>query len=223
MGVYRLTSTEGAELMKLAANKYGAIERYYLIRSLGVVYSMLDNHSRVFALRVDLRFAEDHLNSSPDLPICFQRLDSSAITRFMESLKSQLREDHRRSGYSGEPYLPKYIWVKERVGQEHPHYHLVLLFNKDRYAFLGDYTNADASNMATRIQKSWCSALELSYPEYASLVNFPRNNRYVFNSGSTWEGDENYNHFLIRLAYLCKKRSKYSIDGKRCFGCSQIE
>ena len=51
----------------------------------------------------------------------------------------------------------------------------MLLFNKDVYAFLGDYRDYDANNMGTRIQKAWCSALGLPYPDNATLVNFPVN------------------------------------------------
>ncbi|MEQ5680966.1 inovirus-type Gp2 protein, partial [Providencia rettgeri] len=44
----------------------------------------------------------------------FQRTDERAITRFIESLKSQLRAAHHRTGRSGTPALPYYAWVRER-------------------------------------------------------------------------------------------------------------
>lgn len=54
-----------------------------------------------------------------------------------------------------------YIWARERVTGEHPHYHLVLLFDREAYAYLGDYTKPDADNMGTRIQKAGAAPLGL--------------------------------------------------------------
>ncbi len=72
------------------------------------------------------------------MPICFQKDDEKAITRSIESLKSQLREEHKRSDRAGKPAPLGYIWARERYISEHHHYHLVLLFNKDVYGYLGN-------------------------------------------------------------------------------------
>lgn len=156
------------------------------------------------------------------MPTCFQRDDEKAITRSIESLKSQLREEHKRSGRAGNPAPLGYIWARERVTGERPHYHLVLLFDKDVYGYLGDYTKPDADNMATRIQKAWCSAIDLDYPYYASRVEFPENHsgRFTRNDASTLSSD--YYDFLLRVAYLAKEYSKDSHDGYRNFGTSQL-
>ena len=122
-----------------------------LRRSLAVVYAFLEKTTRIFAVFAVLRFAQSHAADEPDLPLCFQRDDEKAITRALDSLKSQLRAEHLRSGRAGEPALPAYIWARERNTSEHPHYHLVLLFDREVYAYLGNYTEPDADNMATRI------------------------------------------------------------------------
>ena len=79
-----------------------------------MVYDTLEQHNRILAIRTDTRFALSHVPGEPDLPICFQREDAQAITRFFESLKSQLRADHKRSRRAGDPTLPSYVWCRER-------------------------------------------------------------------------------------------------------------
>lgn len=221
---YLMNANEIWQLCQEAGVKYrSVISTEYLQRSLDVVYSALEQWPRVYAQRVDLRFADDRWGGDPDLPTCFQRAEPQAISRFIDSFKSQLREEHRRKGWLGIPSSPCYVWVREQDCGYHPHYHLVLFFNKDDYAFLGDYTNHDANNMATRIQKAWCSALSLPFPYYASLVHFPANSSYAFTRKTATTHSESYRAFLLRIAYLCKVRTKPVGDRWRNFGCSMAE
>lgn len=220
---YKMNTVEVAKLLQQVQSMYGDINQAYLARSLEVVYSALNEWPRVFALRLDLRFADAHSCGDRDVPDCFQRQDPQVITRFIESLKSQLREAHGRKGHRYAFAAPKYIWVREQVTGVSPHYHLVLLFNKDHYAFLGNYTDHDANNMATRLQKAWCSALKLPYPDYAALINFPSNNAYHVDLTDLMSRSSNYIEFLYRMAYLCKGRTKLICDGFRNFGCSQTK
>ncbi|WP_429154688.1 inovirus Gp2 family protein [Aeromonas media] len=220
---YKMNAVEVEKLLQQVQSMYGEINQVYLDRSLEVVYSALNEWPRVFALRLDLRFADVHPCGDSDIPDCFQRQDPQVITRFIESLKSQLREAHRRKGHRHAFAALKYIWVREQVTGMCPHYHLVLFFNKDHYAFLGNYTYHDGNNMAARLQKAWCSALKLPYPDYATLVNFPSNNAYYVDQADVMLRSPNYISFLYRMAYLCKERTKLIDDGFRNFGCSQIK
>lgn len=217
-----MSAIEVVKLLQQVQSMYGEINQAYLARSLEVVYSALNEWPRVFALRLDLRFADAHSSGDGDVPDCFQRQGSQVITRFIESLKSQLREAHGRKGHRHAFAAPKYIWVREQDTGAYPHYHLVLFFNKDHYAFLGNYTDHDANNMATRLQKAWCSALTLPYPDYAALVHFPPNNAYHVDLTDVMSRSSNYIEFLYRMAYLCKERTKLMGDGCRNFGCSQV-
>ncbi|UCQ37218.1 inovirus Gp2 family protein [Edwardsiella piscicida] len=142
--------------------------------------------------------------------------------RSTTSLKSQLREEHKRSGRAGKPSPFGYIWARERVTGERPHYHLVLLFNKDVYGYLGDYSKPDADNMGTRIQKAWYSAIGLEYPYYASRVEFPENHSAWFTRQDALTLSPDYYDFLLRVAYMAKEYSKDFHDGYRNFGTSQL-
>lgn len=220
---YELTEKQFESLAQIADKKYRSrIERYILRRSLAVISNFLEKYNRIFALRADLRFAQSHVLGEPDLPLCFQRTDEKTITRALESLKSQLREEHKRSGRAGEPTLLAYVWARERDTSEHHHYHLVLLFNREVYAYLGDYTEPDADNMGTRIQKAWCSAIKLDYPHYASRVQFPENHSTWFTRQDALTLSPDYYDFLLRVAYLAKEYSKDFHYGYRNFGTSQI-
>ncbi|WP_322862033.1 inovirus Gp2 family protein [Aeromonas allosaccharophila] len=217
-----LLKWEFNNLMVEAQRRYGEISPYYLEKSMEVVQAAITQFGRVFALRVDLRFAEEPSHDYYDMPTCFQRCDPKAITRFMEALKSRIKAEHNRKGRTGAPAFPLYIWVRERAGSNCCHYHLVLFFNRDVYRYLGDYRNPDGINMATRVQQSWCSAVGLVYPDYAPLVHFPHNGSYYFDQRTMNLNTGSFNGFLLRLAYFCKTNSKDIGDGQRNFGCSQI-
>ncbi len=220
---YELSEKEFESLLLVAEEKYKSkISRYMLRRSLAVVYDFLKKNNRVFAIFTILRFAQSHATDEPDLPLCFQKDDERAITRALDSLKSQLRAEHLRSGRAGQPTPLGYIWARERDTSEHPHYHLVLLFDREVYGYLGDYTKRGADNMATRIQKAWCSAIGLDYPDYASRVHFPKNHSAWFTRHDALMLSPDYYDFLLRVAYLAKYNTKDLSDGYRNLGTSQI-
>ena len=218
-----LSEKEFESLLMAAEEKYKSrISRYMLRRAIAVVYAFLEKHNRIFAMFVVLRFAQSHVPGEPDLPLCFQKSDEKAITRALDSLKSQLRAEQLRSGRAGGPALPAYIWARERDTSEHPHYHLVLLFDREVYAYLGNYTKPDTDNMATRIQKAWCSAIGLDYPDYASRVHFPKNHSAWLTRHHALTLRPDYYDFLLRVAYLAKYNTKDLSDGYRNLGTSQL-
>lgn len=216
---YQLSPEELNNLLAAAEQRYGSVSPYYLTKLSQVITGCLDIYSRVFAVRVDLHLPQTNWQGEPDIPLCFPRPDPAVITRFFASLKSQLLADHNRKGRRGQSAFPAYIWVREQDSSANPHYHVVLLFNKDIYAFLGDYRNAEADNMAFRIQRAWCRALGLAYPDYAPLVHFPKNPAYVFDRRAAKVHSPAYREFLLRVAYLAKTRTK--VPGQRNFGSSQ--
>ncbi|MDE5306995.1 inovirus-type Gp2 protein [Providencia stuartii] len=103
MSDYALTETELDQLITIASDRYDSSISYYILRRLlAVVENTLEHHNRVFAIRVDLRFAQDSCPDAPDMPVCFQRTDERAITRFIESLKKPT--ESRTSSYGAFRY-----------------------------------------------------------------------------------------------------------------------
>ncbi|TNI83120.1 inovirus Gp2 family protein [Aeromonas sobria] len=219
---YCLIGNEQENLRVVAEAKYGEISFEQLKTSVEVIAKFLNKHPRVFAVRVDLRFPHIPVMDNPDMPTGFppEVEEEKVITRFIASLKSQIKAARHRKGKTGKPFFLGYIWVKEQVASQHPHYHVVLLFNRDDYGHLGDYSNFDADNMATRIRKAWCSALRLAYPDYASLVHFPDDAEYRFDRRDADLHNEKFYNFLERTAYLFKLRTK--VRNSRNFGRSQL-
>lgn len=218
---YYLIFNELENLRVEAEAKYGEISLEQLEASMEVITNFLDKHPRVFAVRVDLRFPHIPVMDDPDMPTSFppEVEEDDVITRFIASLKSQIQALRHRKGKTGKRFLLGYIWVKEQVTSQYPHYHVVLLFNRDDYGYLGDYSNFDADNMATRIRKAWCRALRLAYPDYASLVHFPPDAEYRFDRRDAVLHNDNFYKFLERIGYLFKLRSK--VRGERNFGHSE--
>ncbi|WP_336290243.1 inovirus Gp2 family protein [Aeromonas dhakensis] len=219
---YYLMPNELENLRVVVEAKYGDIFLEQLKTSVEVIANFLNKHPRVFAVRVDLRFPHIPAMDDPDMPTGFppEVEEEKVITRFIASLKSQIQALRHRKGKTGKPFFLGFIWVKEQVTSQYPHYHVVLLFNRDDYGYLGDYSNFDADNMATRIRKAWCRALRLAYPDYAFLVQFPADAEYRFDRRDAELHNESFYNFLVRIAYLFKLRSK--IRGERNFGHSQF-
>ncbi len=215
---FRVVLDNIGSLLAEAEKMYGTVSREQFNRAVDVVTDFLSKYPRVCAMRVDLHFPQMTLTDDPDVPTCFPRTEPKVITRFFESLKSQLLAAHRSKGKLGSPDPFGYIWVKEQVVSASPHYHVVLFFNKDVYAYLGNYADFDAVNMAARIRKAWCSALQLPFPDYARAVHFPENGVYWLERHSATMNCVEYRGFLLRIAYLFKLHSK--VPGGRNFGRS---
>ncbi|MCR3964173.1 inovirus Gp2 family protein [Aeromonas veronii] len=219
---YHLIADELENLRVVAEAKYGSISFEQLKTSVEVIANFLNKHPRVFAVRVDLRFPQIPVMDDPDMPTGFppEVEEEEVITRFFASLKSQIQAARHRKGKAGKPFFLGFIWVKEQVTSQYPHYHVVLLFNRDDYGHLGDYSNFNADNMATRICKAWCRALRLTYPDYSSLVHFPDDAEYRFDHRDADLHNEKFYKFLERTAYLFKLRTK--VRNSRNFGRSQL-
>ncbi|PHI30137.1 inovirus Gp2 family protein [Budvicia aquatica] len=191
---------------------YGPLNPDYLNRMTKTIQAALKEHPRTFALRVDLRLPDDIL----------ARTDPALISRFMDSLKAKLKADLAKKESEGKRVHPstlRYVWVREFNEQEDKkHYHVLLLLNKDAYAFLGDYRQ-QTGNLAALITQAWLSALGINDERYQSLTYFPKNPCYYLNI-KMLDTDGVYAKLMTRVSYLAKERSKISADGERNFGCS---
>ncbi|MCD1125201.1 inovirus Gp2 family protein [Jinshanibacter sp. LJY008] len=192
---------------------YGPLNPDYLNRMTKTIQSALNEHLRTFALRVDLRLPDDVL----------ARIDSAVISRFFDSLKAKLKADSNKKRAEGKRIhhsTLRYVWVREfNQPGEKKHYHVLLLLNKDAYAFLGDY-RASEGNLAALITQAWLSALGINDKRYQSLTYFPKNPCYYLDA-KTLGINGVYAELMVRVSYLAKERSKVSDDGERNFGCSQ--
>jgi len=181
------------------------LERFYETTQLA-----LNAHRRVFAVRFDLRFPGDDLRLESD---------NTVISRFVDSLTVRIqsaRERSKRLNGSAHQTQVRWCWVREIGREGRPHYHFVLLLNKDAYHTVGRFHSAQ-ENLYRRIQSAWAGALRTPVDDADGLVHIPANAGYHLSRDDPLELDR----YFRRVSYLCKAATK--VYGNRCrvFGCSR--
>ncbi len=187
-----------------------------LTRQLDAIYRMLTNalivSPRSYAVRIDLRLPDD-----------FDFSDTDVITRFFKALDRLLDAADQQKTLEGKrvhPHRLQYCWVREWGRNEgKPHYHVVLMFNRDRYRTLGSFS-ADEGNLYTRIRQAWAIALQQSLADTARLVQIPKNAEYHLLSHSM-EYEHDVKGLFYRLSYFAKVDTKRFGIGQRSFGTSR--
>jgi len=196
---------------------HGPLVLNYLESMNQVLQNAVYDHKRTLAIRVDLRLPGGI--NCPDVPLAY---DNSVISRFIESLKAQIKADlikRRRLSKRSFPCSVRVIWGAERDSSMNYHYHIVILVNNDCYRDLGDIT-ADKGNMAARIKKAWASALQLELRETTGLVNFTDNGVFWLDVNSQ-SYNQDYCNLFFAISYLAKAKTKHYGDGTKSFGCSR--
>ncbi|MGR6860617.1 inovirus Gp2 family protein [Aliivibrio salmonicida] len=191
-------------------NQGEGLNPQYLTILDNTVQDMLDDYTRVFALRVDLHLPDNDLINH-----------SRLMTRFISSLKAQLKAYESKRSKQGTRIYPntlRYVWAKETGSEnELEHYHLLLLFNKDAYHLLGSYRVV--GTLANRIQQAWFSALGDAVASESGLVHFPKNGSYYID-GKSLDYEDQLDSLMYRASYLCKKQTKVISSRVRSFGAS---
>lgn len=198
-------------------SKYKPFVSNYLESIEQVIQKALSEHPRSCVIRVELRLPK-RINC-PDQP---QEYDSKVISRFMDSLKAQIRANlykRQKEDKRVHPSTVRHVWAKEKNESINDHYHVALFFNNDTYRGLGN-VYFDDGNMAARIKKAWASALGVELFEVEGLVYFPKSCVYQVDANSPSFLKKNSNLFE-RLSYLAKSETKNYGDRSNAFGCSR--
>lgn len=190
----------------------GPFIKQYLDRLLKTMQCTLNEYSRVFAFRVDLRFPAG--TQSPD-----SVYTNEVIGDFLESFRAKIEHNRnkalQRNKHAHDSRV-RYVWARE-VGQHgKPHYHLVILLNRDAFNALGYYIPG-RNNIFSRLQQAWANALGLTIEEAAGLVHIPVDARYELDR----DKPEKQADFFYRASYLCKSATKIFGDGSHGFGTSR--
>lgn len=202
----------GLPILQFKNGVYGE----YLYNNLNLICHALNRYSKVFAVRVDLRF-----------PDYYDTDDNRCVTRFIESLKAKVAADYIVKCKNTEGFVHQsevlYIWVQETGQLNRPHYHLCLFFNGNAYRSLGVF-ELGRPNMYNRIVNAWASALALDVVAVQGLVHFPKTPFYQLERVEL--GRIHLNHTIRelfrRLSYFAKVDSKTYGDGRRHYGCSRF-
>ena len=190
----------------------------YAERTRQVFDAATEQYPRLAVFRADLRFPIDGTG----------RRDERVISRFIDSLKTHMASLFSAKRHAGitcdHPTSLRYIWCREYGLQSgNRHYHVVLLLNKDAFHQLGSFDppgSGKLPSLANLIQKAWCSALSLPWPQYASRVRFPDGQPIWIKQLKNKEKPPEHFRALEWAWYLSKEASKRYGAG-RSFGCSQ--
>jgi len=192
--------------------KSGVYEEY-LKRNYKVINQALIMYAKVFAVRIDLRF-----------PDYYEIYDNRYVTRFIESLKAQVKADYAAKSKHSDGFVHKsdilYIWVQETSVNNKAHYHLCLFFNGNAYRSLGKF-ELGRSNMYNRIVKAWASALAVEVINAQGLVHIPKSPSYLLERMMIITKDFALRALFMRLSYFAKVDSKHYGDRRHHYGCSR--
>jgi hypothetical protein len=182
----------------------------YLERLHETTQLALSDHRRVFAFRFDLRFPDDYLPPESG---------NAVISRFVDSLTARIqsaRERSRRLNGAAHQTRVRWCWVREIGLEGRPHYHFVLLLNRDAYHTVGRFYS-ERENLYSRIQSAWASALGIALDDADGLAHIPPNAEYRLSQDDPEEMDR----YFHRVSYLCKAETKGYGNRFRAFGCSR--
>ena len=190
----------------------GPLVEDYLSRALYVARLALLKHPRTFAFRVDLRFPSDwdFGDSSGNEPL--ERFFASLRAKILHNRK--LRAEESEHAHST---ALSYVWCREIGEQGVPHYHLVIVLNRDAFFKLGKF-KIGRKNLYNLLVEAWASSLGLLAQEAVGLVHIPENHAYKLTS----DDRDTFNDFFYRVSYLCKAETKQFGDGSHSFGTSRI-
>lgn len=224
----------------------GPFIREYLSALKHTIELAMAEYPRVLAFRVDLRLPQGiHL---PDYAYTNQ-----VISRFFESFTRRIKYHQGKVGERGyaRGCKVRYVWSRE-IGQAgKPHYHLLILLNRDAYYTVGRLRSEKINNIR-RMEDAWASALGLSVDQVVGLVNIPEDAEYrinrhdpsracaesqpgeddEFRREAWWPGARAFRRkkprglarlpdLFCRASYLCKVATKSYGDRQRGFGASR--
>lgn len=194
----------------------GPFVRQYLSRLKHTIDQALEQYSRILAYRVDLR-----LPVGIDLPD--HAYTNKVISDFIESFKAKIehnRDKARERNPCAHACKVRYVWAREVGWGGRPHYHLLILLNRDAYYTVGRLRSERANNIS-RMEEAWASALRLSVDRVRGLVHIPDNPEYRIDH-SIRPGDEDELPSLFhRASYLCKAATKSYGANHHGFGSSR--
>lgn len=193
----------------------GKLAKVHIDAATDVIENFVNHHPRTFAVRVDLRY--------PEYYSLEERPTRNSMRRFFESLNSQIEAERKRALKAStinrvhETKLG-YVWAREYGPQSHrPHFHVLILLNRDVYRTLGSIS-IERDNMYARIVKAWARSLGLEPEEAVGLVHISKQGQYhVFKDDRASVAE-----LIQRVSYLCKLETKKFNNGEHTFGASRV-
>lgn len=188
----------------------------YLSRLKHTIELAMAQYPRVLAFRVDLRLPLGI--GLPELSYTNQ-----VISKFIASFKAKIeyhRDKARERNHYARDCKVRYVWAREVGGGGMPHYHLLILLNRDAYYTVGRLRSERANNIS-RMEEAWASALGLSLGQVRGLVHIPENPEYRIDRYIRPGDEDELPALFHRASYFCKAATKSYGDRQRGFDTSR--
>jgi hypothetical protein len=184
----------------------------YLESAWQVLERAKQEYNRIYAVRIELLY--------PASTKAFGTEDNQVMDRFKKALDSRIQWRSNiqcRSGKRVHPCRVRIIWAREQNDSLNPHYHAVLLLNRDRYFRMGRY-DRDADNLFALVYAAWSSAIARQTGGVEGAVHVPDNAGYYLLSSDGYAAEP---ELFKRISYLCKIRTKVYGERYHGFGVSR--
>jgi hypothetical protein len=194
----------------------GPLIEQYLERTYHTLDHAVHQNNRTLAFRIDLRFPAGMSSGS-------MHYDNQVMSRFFKAFQQELD----RAGTKYRTVL-RYVWAREKVGSDKPHYHLLFLLNYDAFNTLGGFSvSPDGSygdnSLYHRMVRAWAQAIGWSLYEMQGLVHVCVDPA----SGKPFQyclhrfDQMTFEAVMYAASYLCKAYSKQFGQGVHVFGASR--
>lgn len=217
----------GDEWRGLPLGKQAPYGERYLQVNLNVMRNAIERHRRSFVVLFVLR-----------LPCGYAIPANGLISRFMKSLKAQVRADlNARSNESGRRLQSDVtcLWAREKSGAENCHFHVAIFLNRDVYNSIGNYElqwclegydffapgRPRAGSLHHRLTRAWATALGIVEEAGVGLVDYPRNAEFHLDAYGA-DFPFAFSALFRRLSYMAKIRTKDYRAGADCYGGSRV-
>lgn len=183
----------------------GPLVENWLEQSLLTLQSSAQHYRETFIFRADLHFPV----GMPRLPM---HDDNQVLTKFWRLFRYELQTANTKY-----PTQLRYLWAREQANSDKPHYHLMILLNKDAFDSLGmfspdEYGSYSRRNLYHRMMRSWLKAIgfDACDPRFHQLINVSTNPitnepwSCILHRDDWCAMDE----AMFMASYLCKEYSK---------------
>jgi len=156
-------------------------------------------HSKVLSVRFDVRYPQDYPASG----------DNKDISKMI----SKMNQAYKRMGYD-----PDYMWVREKMRSDNPHYHCVLFLNGSKTRKFNHVFKTAESLWGSTIGADVAGCID-------HCTGNDKNGLLIVSKrdGSTDSHHDNFDAVHLQNSYLAKENGKgLPKDGLRNFGMSRI-
>lgn len=180
-----------------------------------VISWALEQSSKVYAVRLDLRFPKNYeLSGLGDF-------SNEPIQRFFKFLRKRL-DSHCQGkpelGLRRHPHNLIGLWSREYDrGHTRPHFHVLIILNGNAFRAIGDIS-AGGSPLYRMVDESWLSALRCPGFGLDRLVHVCESGQYRMHR----DDHDRVNALFRRVSYMAKVRDKDFCDGYHRFGGTRL-